>query len=68
MDKEYTDYKELLLKDAELREQIDALPIGSIGKKTVGVRTYFYHRFYINGKRKERYIPAEEVEAFRSKI
>ncbi len=68
MDKKYADYKELLLKYAELREQIDALPIGSIGKKTVGVRTYFYHRFYVNGKRKEKYIPAGEVETFRTKI
>ena len=68
MDKKYTEYKELLLKDAELREQIDELPAGSIGKKTIGGRTYFYHRFYVNGKRKEKYIPAEEVEKFESKI
>ncbi len=67
-EKKYAEYKELILREAELKEQIAELPIGSIGKKTVDGRTYYYHRFYINGKRKERYIPAENVEAFRKQV
>jgi hypothetical protein len=58
------------LKDrvAELEQQISALPAGSITKKTVNGKEYFYHRWTENKKRREMYIPADELEDFRAQI
>ena len=53
---------------AELEQQIAALPIGSIGKKTVNGKEYFYHRWTENKKRREKYIPSDEVAALQSQI
>ena len=53
---------------AELEQQIYALPIGSIGKKMVKGKEYFYHRWNENKKRKEKYIPSDEVAALQSQI
>ena len=52
----------------ELKQQIELLPAGSITKKTVNGRVYFYHRWTEEKKRREKYIPAEEVDSFREKI
>ena len=51
----YADYKDLLLRISEIEEALVPLPAGSIGKKTVNGKIYYYHRFYENGKRKEKY-------------
>lgn len=53
---------------AELEQQISALPAGSITKKTVRGKEYFYHRWTENKKRREKYIPADELENFRAQI
>ncbi len=53
---------------AELEQQIATLPIGSIGKKTVNGKEYFYHRWNENKKRREKYIPSDEVAALQSQI
>ena len=53
---------------AELEQQIAALPIGSIGKKMVNGKEYFYHRWNENKKRREKYIPSDEVAALQSQI
>ena len=52
----------------EIKEEIDRLPAGSVGKKTVKGRVYYYHRWNENGKRREKYIPASELESFRMLI
>ena len=52
----------------ELEQQISALPAGSITKKTVNGKEYFYHRWTENKKRWEKYIPADELENFRAQI
>ena len=52
----------------ELKRQIEMLPAGSITRKTVNGRVYFYHRWTEEKKRREKYIPAEEVDSFREKI
>lgn len=62
---ENTDIQERI---AGLEQEIAQLPKGSISKKTIGGRDYYYHRITIDGKRKEEYIPADEVEALRNKI
>ena len=56
---------ELQAKMTELEQQIAELPAGSVTKKTINGKAYFYHRWTENKKRREKYIPAEEVESFR---
>ena len=45
----------------ELEQQISNLPAGSVTKKTVNGKEYFYHRWTENKKRREKYIPAGEL-------
>lgn len=59
---------ELQNRLTELKQQIELLPAGSITKKTVNGKVYFYHRWTEEKKRREKYIPAEEVDSFREKI
>ena len=59
---------DIMAQIAELETQIAAYPIGSIGQKQVRGKTYFYHRYSEDGKRKEQYIPESEVAAFREQI
>jgi len=51
-----------------LEAQIALLPKGSVGQKTVNGKEYFYLRWTENKKRKEKYIPADEIEALKSDI
>ena len=59
---------EIQARTAELERQISNLPAGSITKKTVNGKEYFYHRWTEDKKRREKYIPAEELENFRTQI
>lgn len=59
---------DILTQIAELEAQIAEFPIGSIGQKQVNGKTYYYHRFKEDGKRKEKYIPESEVAALREQI
>ena len=59
---------EVQTRAAELEQQISALPAGSITKKTVNGKEYFYHRWTENKKRREKYIPADELVNFRAQI
>ena len=59
---------ELQAKIADLEQQIAELPAGSVTKKTISGNVYFYHRWTENKKRREKYIPAEEVDSFRRQI
>ena len=62
------DLSEMQTHVAELEQQISALPAGSVTKKTVNGKEYFYHRWTENKKRREKYIPADELENFRAQI
>lgn len=53
---------------AELEQQISNLPAGSITKKTVNGKEYFYYRWTEDKKRKEKYIPVDELENFHAQI
>ena len=55
-------------KIVALEGQIALLPKGSVGKKTVNGKEYFYLRWTENRKRKEKYVPADEIEALKSEI
>ena len=59
---------ELHAKITELEQQIAELPAGSVTKKAINGNVYFYHRWTENKKRREKYIPAEEVDSFRKQI
>lgn len=62
------DLSEIQTRAAELERLISFLPAGSITKKTVNGKEYFYHRWTENKKRREKYIPADELENFRTQI
>ena len=53
---------EMQTRVAELEQQISALPAGSVTKKTVSGKDYFYHRWTENKKRREKYIPTDELK------
>ena len=59
---------EMQARAAELEQQISNLPAGSITKKTVNGKEYFYHRWTEDKKRKEKYIPVDELENFHAQI
>lgn len=59
---------ELQVHMNELAQKIAMLPPGSIVKKTVTGREYYYHRWTENKKRHEKYIPAEALDSFRTQI
>lgn len=59
------DYKERI---EQLQKEIDALPKGSLGHKTVNGHTYTYRRWQENKKRKEKYVPAEDVKLVQYQI
>ena len=59
---------EIQARAAKLEQQISNLPAGSITKKAVNGQEYFYHRWTENKKRREKYIPMDEVENFRVQI
>lgn len=54
----------ILTRIAELEHQIAELPAGSVTKKTVNGKEYYYHRWTEEKKRWEKYIPAEELDSF----
>ena len=53
-------YNHYMTRD-EITERLECLPKGSISRKTVNGKVYFYHRWYEDGKRKEKYIPEHDV-------
>ena len=59
---------EIELHIRALEQQVAALLPGSVAKKTVNGREYFYHRWTENKKRREKYIPMNQVEAIRSQV
>lgn len=59
---------ELLNQMAELEREIAILPEGSITKKRINGKEYYYHRITRNGKRSEKYISFEEVPELSTQI
>lgn len=60
--------EELLLQIAELEREVAALPEGSISKKTIKGKDYYYHRVMENGKRREEYVGFRNIEELASQI
>lgn len=59
---------ELMNQIAELEREIAILPEGSITKKKIKGKDYYYHRITHNGKRNEKYISFEEVSELSTQI
>lgn len=53
---------------AEIEREIAMLPEGSITKKKIKGKEYYYHRITRDGKRVENYIGFEDVSALKEKI
>ena len=62
------DLSERQIQASKLEQQIANLPAGSITKKTIKGKEYFYHRWTENKKRREKYIPADKLENFRAQL
>ncbi len=62
------EYDKLMSRLLELEREIAILPEGSIGKKNIKGKDYYYHRICKNGKRIENYIEFNELPKFRSLI
>lgn len=60
--------EELMNKIAELEREIAILPEGSITKKKIKEKEYYYHRITRNGKRVENYLSFEAVLELRPQI
>ncbi len=58
----------LLIQIAELEREIAILPEGSITKKKIKGKEYYYHRVTQNGKRSEKYVSFEAVSALSAQI
>ena len=59
---------ELMNKIVELEREIAILPEGSITKKRIRGKEYYYHRITINGKRIENYLDFKEVPELKAQI
>ncbi len=59
---------EIQARITELETQVSNLPAGSIAKKTIKGKDYFYHRQTQNGKRHEKYVSADDVDDLRAQI
>ena len=53
---------------AETEREIALLPEGSITKKKIREKDYYYHRVTHNGKRVENYISSEELPELNARI
>lgn len=54
--------------DAMIQNLIDSLPKGTVNKKSIHGKDYYYHRWMENGKRIEKTVPADQVENLKKQI
>lgn len=55
-------------KIKELENKLNNLPKGSINKKVIKGKTYYYYRYNENGKRIEKYIDSHSVSELKDRI
>ena len=60
--------EELMNAIAEIEREIAILPEGSITKKKIRDKEYYYHRIARNGKRVEKYIDFKDVAELKDRI
>ena len=62
------DKDDLMMQIADLEREIARLPEGTVTRKKIKDRDYYYHRVTRNGKRFETYINFESVEDLKAQI
>ena len=62
------DIKEIQEQLEQLEAQLAELPKGSISTKQVSGHSYYYHRWYEEKQRKERYVPEGGLDALRAQL
>jgi hypothetical protein len=62
------DRDDLMMQIADIEREIARLPEGTVTKKKIRDRDYYYHRVTRNGKRVETYVSFEIVEDLKNKI
>ena len=60
--------EELMNQITEIEREIALLPEGSITRKRIKEKDYYYHRRTMNGKRVEKYLAIEEVSDLKARI
>ena len=60
--------KKDLKRISDIEKEIALLPAGSITKKTINGKDYYYHRINTNGKRIEKYVDFKDVLALEEQI
>ena len=60
--------QEIRARMREIEEEMSALPSGCVTPKTIEGKERWYHQYYVDGKRRSKIVPAEEVSAMREKI
>ena len=59
---------DIMQKIIDLEREIAALPSGSVSKKTIKDKVYYYHRVTRDGKVKETYVSFDDVDELKAQI
>lgn len=60
--------QEIRARIQEIENEMAELPSGCVTCKTIGGKERYYHQYYVDKKRKDQIIPAEEAEPLKRKI
>lgn len=52
----------------KIEEEMSKLPSGCVTCKVINGKERYYHQYYVDGKRKDKIVPAEEAEPLKTKI
>lgn len=58
----------ILIRIKELEREIADLPVGSVSRKRINGKEYFYHRWTQDKKRRERYLSDDEAEKMQTLV
>lgn len=59
---------DIMQRIIDLEREIAALPSGSVSKKTIKDKVYYYHRMTRDGKIKETYVSFDDVDELKAQI
>ncbi len=60
--------QEIRVRIQKIEDEMAELPSGCVTRKMINGKERYYHQYYVDGKRKDKSIPAEEVEPLKRKI
>lgn len=53
---------------SELLKKLRSLPLGNVYKKNINGKTYYYHQYFINGKRICNLVKEDKLDELTSEI